>query len=281
MTSFLHLFFVIISTSNQRTCARADEIPVTKESKKLEPVSSTSRRGARAAYHDEYPRDFGPRIAYTVSKMSDTSRLPTLCRPPIRQAGRQAGREREREMSAPRPSKTYPFHPPALFTSYTKINFCTCTKLVISSMWYIRCGLKHCTFVIYACSSRIHFKVQRHHFETILLSVLYVLVQDTLPLKLDTDESQFGVNAINARILRVDERKPGLKHTLIAPCYPRTNDQAERLVQNVGQLLRRKEAFQSSKVLVRCLFSYETNSTTYTNCSANKYFFQFFRKVLS
>ena len=34
---------------------------------KQEPVSSTSRRGARAAYHDEYPRDFGPRIAYTVS----------------------------------------------------------------------------------------------------------------------------------------------------------------------------------------------------------------------
>ena len=34
---------------------------------KLEPVSSTSRRVARAAYRDEYPRDFGPRIAYTVS----------------------------------------------------------------------------------------------------------------------------------------------------------------------------------------------------------------------
>ena len=34
---------------------------------KLEPVSSTSRRGARAAYRDEYPRDFVPRIAYTVS----------------------------------------------------------------------------------------------------------------------------------------------------------------------------------------------------------------------
>ena len=33
----------------------------------MEPVSSTSRRAARAAYHDEYPRDFGPRIAYTVS----------------------------------------------------------------------------------------------------------------------------------------------------------------------------------------------------------------------
>ena len=35
--------------------------------KKLKSVSSTSRRGARAAYHDEYPRDFGPRIAYTLS----------------------------------------------------------------------------------------------------------------------------------------------------------------------------------------------------------------------
>ena len=38
---------------------------------KLEPVSSTSRRGARAAYHDEYPRDFGPRIAYTACALSE------------------------------------------------------------------------------------------------------------------------------------------------------------------------------------------------------------------
>lgn len=74
----------------------------------------------------------------------------------------------------------------------------------------------------------------------------------------------------------------GLKHTLIAQCYPRTNDQAERLVQNVEQLLRGKEAFQSSKVLVRCLFSYKTtpNSTTYTNCLANKYSFNFLGKLL-
>ena len=50
---------------------------------KLELVSSTSRRGARAAYHDEYPPDFGPRIAYTVSLASDPSRPSTLCRPPI------------------------------------------------------------------------------------------------------------------------------------------------------------------------------------------------------
>ena len=33
----------------------------------MEPVSSTSRRGARGAYPDEYPRDFGPQIADTVS----------------------------------------------------------------------------------------------------------------------------------------------------------------------------------------------------------------------
>mgnify|MGYP000654054401 CR=1 FL=1 len=79
----------------------------TSQRKNLEPVSSTSRRGARAAYYDEYPRDFGPQIAYTVSLVSDTSRPPTLCRPPIRQGGR--------EMSAPRPYETDPFHPPALF----------------------------------------------------------------------------------------------------------------------------------------------------------------------
>ena len=35
-----------------------------KERKKLEPLSSTSRLGARAAQNDKYPRDFGPRIAY-------------------------------------------------------------------------------------------------------------------------------------------------------------------------------------------------------------------------
>ena len=42
--------------------------------RKLEPVSSTSRRGARAAHHDEYPPDFGPRIAYTVSLASEENK---------------------------------------------------------------------------------------------------------------------------------------------------------------------------------------------------------------
>ena len=40
--------------------------------KVLEPVSSTSRRGARATYHDEYPRDFAPQIAFYVNSTSDT-----------------------------------------------------------------------------------------------------------------------------------------------------------------------------------------------------------------
>ena len=62
--TLLHFF---LSTTVRKTCACADEIARTKEDKTLEPVSSTSRRGARAAYRDEYPRDFGPRIAYTVS----------------------------------------------------------------------------------------------------------------------------------------------------------------------------------------------------------------------
>ena len=85
----------------------------TRKYKILEPVSSTSRRGARAAYHDVYARDCGPRTAYTVSLVSDTSRPPTLCRPPIRQGGR--------EMSAPRPYETYPFLPPALIPLHNYI----------------------------------------------------------------------------------------------------------------------------------------------------------------
>ena len=112
----------------------------TQENKKLEPVSSTSSRGARAAYHDQYPRDFGPRIAHTMSWSSDTSRRP------IWQGGR--------EMSSPRPYETYPFHPPALFTSYTINQFQYIYKNVvdISPMWCLHYVLKHWTFVISACA---------------------------------------------------------------------------------------------------------------------------------
>ena len=125
--SFLPLVMV---SSVRKTCACATKYSRIRETKVLEPVSSTSRRGARAAYNDEYPRDFGPRIAYTVSLVSDTSRPPTLCRPPIRQGGRK--------MSALRPYETYPFHSPALFTLNTRINFYIYTKLF---QLFLPCGI--------------------------------------------------------------------------------------------------------------------------------------------
>ena len=89
----------------------------------MEPVSSTSRRGARAAYHDEYPQDFGPRIAYTVSSVSDTSR------PPIWQGGR--------EMSAPRPYETDPLRPPSSVLVLYWYHFLYICKRFppISSIW--------------------------------------------------------------------------------------------------------------------------------------------------
>ena len=74
--------------------------------------------------------------------MSDTSLLPT----------RQA--ERERAMSASRPYETYPFHPPALFTPYTKINFSMYSKLF---QVVLSCGIcivfwNILRFFIYACA---------------------------------------------------------------------------------------------------------------------------------
>ena len=82
-----------------KTCACADNWTTVA----TKPVSSTSRRGARAAYHHLYPRDFGSGIAFSVTLVSATSRHPT----------RKGGIE----ISAPRPYETYPFHPPVLFTT--------------------------------------------------------------------------------------------------------------------------------------------------------------------
>ena len=157
---------MIISATVRKACACADEINETRKTKKLEPVSSTSRRGARAAYHDEYPQDFGPRIAYTVSLVSDT------CRPPIRQGGR--------EMSAPRPYETDPFHQLALFTSYTKSNFSIYTKLF---QLLLPCGINIVIGTLHICcrrmlSPRINFLRVRPNFEIILSSVWYLLVRD-------------------------------------------------------------------------------------------------------
>ena len=99
--------------------------------------------------------------------MSDTSRPPTLCRPTIRQGGR--------EMSAPRPYETSPFHPPALFTPNTKINLYIYTNLF---QLFLSCG--NCIASRNICYLRVHsyrttyFKIQRH-----FVLLRYVLVRDT------------------------------------------------------------------------------------------------------
>ena len=137
----------MVSISVWTSCACTNQIPGSQKNKKLEPVTSTSRRGARAAYHDECPRDFGPRIAYTVSLVSDTSRPPTVCRPPNRQGGR--------EMSAPRPYETYLFYPPALFTTYTlSINFLYIPKC---SSYSFHAVLEGSLIRPYNCHPRMRF----------------------------------------------------------------------------------------------------------------------------
>ena len=47
-------FFLIMISASARKFLRTRK-PNTPNAEILEPVSSTSRRGARAAYHDEYP----------------------------------------------------------------------------------------------------------------------------------------------------------------------------------------------------------------------------------
>ena len=86
-------------------------IKATVNVKRLGTSGSTSGRGARALYHDDAPRDFGPKVALHASfqiPVQDQS---------IRQGGR--------EMSAPRPYVTDPF----LTTSYVPFNL---TKSSIS-----------------------------------------------------------------------------------------------------------------------------------------------------
>ena len=47
----------------------------------LEPVSSTSRRTARASYLDEYPRDFDPRAKFQIPVGPRPGREGEKCRP--------------------------------------------------------------------------------------------------------------------------------------------------------------------------------------------------------
>ena len=83
-------------------------------------------------------------------------------------------------MSAPRPYETYPFHPPALFLLYIKINFYLYTKLF---QFFFHVVLTLSLETMYICHLRMrsfrttYFKVHGH-FEVILSSVWYVLARD-------------------------------------------------------------------------------------------------------
>ena len=89
-------------------------------------------------------------------------------------------------------------------------------------------------------SRTTYFEVQRH-FGVILSSMWCVLVRDsatqseTLPLKLDTDGSQNGVDAFKGN---------GGRHTLIAPYQPRSYGQADVLFKRFSNVSRRRGAIQ-------------------------------------
>ena len=129
--------------------------------------------------------------------MSDTSRPPTLCLPPIWQGGR--------EMSAPRPYETYPFNPLALFLPVT-----------ISIYVYIQnCPsyFLRMVFTLYICclrmrSSTITYSKAERHFEVILSSMGYVLVRDTV-----RQCHQVLLAESSCKFTKGN----GAKHTLIAP----------------------------------------------------------------
>ena len=256
---FLHFFYCIFVgddkpyIENTRMHRRNTWV---NENNKSEPVSSTSRRGARAAYHDEYPRDFGPRIAYTVSLVSDTSRPPTLCRPPIWQGGR--------EMSAPRPYETYPFHPPALFALYTMINFYIYTKLF---QLFLPCGFFNVSWNTVELSF-VHALFQnglfqgsvpfRSHFVLYVVR-LYIRIgkrySETLPLK-----TQHRCTAIwrwcNQRANFASLRNETVIHILTAPVHPPSNGGTFCSNWNFHRFFKAEGSNSIRQDLARFLFSY-------------------------
>ena len=189
-TADIFIFLMIIRSTLFRKVAHGHtNIRDTGQRKqKLEPVSSTSRRGARAAYHDEYLWDFGPRIAYTVSLAADISR------PPIWQGGRP--------MSAPRPYETYPFHQPALFTLWSISLY-----LQNCSSYFFHVVFAMCLKTLYFCNLRMRssepvvsrISVILRSFCRLCGTYWYEIQRDTL--QLDTDPLQYGVGIVNGWIL--------------------------------------------------------------------------------
>ena len=70
-------------------------------------------------------------------------------------------------MSAPRPYKTYPLHPPALFTSYIPISFSIYTRLF---QVFVPCGIYIVNWKIVHLSFT-HALVQNYKFQRIVDSL--------------------------------------------------------------------------------------------------------------
>ena len=174
-------------------------------------------------------------------------------------------------MSAPRPCETYPFHPPALFTSYTKINLHIYTKLF---QLFLPCGICFVPWNIEHLSCT-HAPFQNHlfrgsspfwsHF------VLYVVGIDT---RFSDSERDGAINSTQM------DRKMALTHstcefyeftkgngvsrTLIAPYQPRSYGQADVLFWNVSVIFQGGGSNSIKKSLARVLFSWRTTPNSVT-----------------
>ena len=100
-------------------------------------------------------------------------------------------------------------------------------------MWYLRCVLKHCTVVIYACALS---ELLISSFSAILKSFCMNTGTNWYEIQRNTAINtrhrciQYGVGQ-PMRVFCEFTRGNGVKHKLIAPHHPRSNCQAERFVQ--------------------------------------------------
>ena len=137
-------------------------------------------------------------------------------------------------MSAPRPYETDPFHPQSSvrILCYGQLLYIFKTVPHISSMWYLHCVLKYCTFVIYACAlfRTPYFKVQRH-FEAIF-SLLTHWQEIQRHICHENSIQMYHNTAWSTCEFCEFTKGKGVKRTLITPCHPRSaKGQAGRFVQ--------------------------------------------------
>ena len=86
------------------------------------------------------------------------------------------------------------------------------------------------------------------------------LVSDNGPQFMSNEFSQF-------------KRLKGIKHSLVAPYHPRSNEQAERFVQTFKQYFKAEGMHNIKQNLARFLFSYRTTPNSMTGHTPAKLFF--------